>query len=472
MSKSISAERATAVRVGPTTSKVSETVASHPGLAVFALALLVRLLVVLLLSDRFSGVYVLDDGTYSFMAEGLAIGRTYNWDAYTIGLFERTAAFILPIAAVYKVFGTNEIAGRILVAFVGAGVAGVTARLALIELSRRGAFVAGVIVALLPAQVIFSSLVLKDAFVWIVLAGIGLAVARSREATGARLARGGIAIAILLFTLGFLRDHTLVVSAWALVIAAWPGEPSARVHRLVGAVALALVIPWAVGIGPAGMSLVLESGSLEQRRLANAQGAASALIDLASERGDEVARLAAEGVSDAEIATRLGMTAEQVEEAKAKAGVAPSASRGGGGQPSAEEVHGESGGAAPPPSAEPEGSLSPHLSHLPRGLAAMLIEPVPWRGSTSTSMTFAQAETIVWYPILLLATVGLWTLRRFLASLLFPVIVGAGSLLMYALAEGNIGTAYRHRGEFVWVIALMAAAGVTWFRERRSPRSA
>jgi hypothetical protein len=42
---------------------------------------------------------------------------------------------------------------------------------------------------------------------------------------------------------------------------------------------------------------------------------------------------------------------------------------------------------------------------------------------------------------------------------------------MYALTEGNLGTAYRHRGEFVWVVALLAALGlsrvVAWSDRRR-----
>ena len=41
--------------------------------------------------------------------------------------------------------------------------------------------------------------------------------------------------------------------------------------------------------------------------------------------------------------------------------------------------------------------------------------------------------------------------------LAFPVLAGAATLAMYGLTEGNLGTAYRHRGEFVWVVALLDA---------------
>jgi hypothetical protein len=43
--------------------------------------------------------------------------------------------------------------------------------------------------------------------------------------------------------------------------------------------------------------------------------------------------------------------------------------------------------------------------------------------------------------------------------MVFPVIVATGIVIQYALSEGNVGTAYRHRGEFVWVVALLAALG-------------
>ena len=89
----------------------------------------------------------------------------------------------------------------------------------------------------------------------------------------------------------------------------------------------------------------------------------------------------------------------------------------------------------------------------------MLFEPVPWRESTSSNVSLARWEMLLWYPLLLLAAVGARFSRRHLAELAFPLLAGLGMLLVYALTEGNIGTAYRHRGEFVWVVALLAALG-------------
>jgi hypothetical protein len=50
---------------------------------------------------------------------------------------------------------------------------------------------------------------------------------------------------------------------------------------------------------------------------------------------------------------------------------------------------------------------------------------------------------------------------------LFPILVGGGILVMYALTEGNIGTAYRHRGEFVWVVAILGSSGLDRLVARR-----
>jgi hypothetical protein len=88
----------------------------------------------------------------------------------------------------------------------------------------------------------------------------------------------------------------------------------------------------------------------------------------------------------------------------------------------------------------------------------------------------ARLETIVWYPLLALALIGLSTVWRNRRVLAFPVVAGGAIMVMYALSEGNLGTAYRHRGEFVWVIALLAALGAeriaVWRRRARPSETA
>jgi hypothetical protein len=101
----------------------------------------------------------------------------------------------------------------------------------------------------------------------------------------------------------------------------------------------------------------------------------------------------------------------------------------------------------------------------------MLLRPFPWQPAPTSALRLAQLEMVIWYPLLLLAAFGLIAVRRSAHVLLFPLLVGAGSAAMWALVEGNFGTAYRHRGEFVWVVALLAAAGAAdlrrWQLQRR-----
>jgi hypothetical protein len=102
----------------------------------------------------------------------------------------------------------------------------------------------------------------------------------------------------------------------------------------------------------------------------------------------------------------------------------------------------------------------------------MLIEPLPLPFAGSISLRLARGEDLLWYPLLALAVFGLWRRRHQLAELVFPLLAGGGIVLMYALSEGNVGTAHRHRGEFVWVVAILATLGAkAWIVGRSDPGS-
>jgi hypothetical protein len=112
--------------------------------------------------------------------------------------------------------------------------------------------------------------------------------------------------------------------------------------------------------------------------------------------------------------------------------------------------------------------LSAELSYLPTGLTVIALRPWPWEASSgSAGVRLARVESLIWYPLLILALLGLtavWPRRRVLA---FPLLCGGAILVMYGLTEGNLGTAYRHRGELVWVLALLAALGLERVARRR-----
>ncbi|HVF53687.1 MAG TPA: hypothetical protein VNC78_08795 [Actinomycetota bacterium] len=418
--------------------------ASHAGTGLVVVAFLVRVGLAVVVEIWFGGSLTPDDSTYSEMARQAALGETQAWDPYTHSLYHSTATFLVPLTAIYKVFGGEGIAGQIFVAALGAGTAYFTYRVAEEFLAPRWALAAGAIVALLPSQVVWSSTLLKDAAVWFLLSALALVVARAGRAEAKKLILAGLLASLILFLLGYLRLHTLVVASWAVALAAAAGDPHLRLARMGGGLAVALVIPLTVGIGPGGLTLVTDAGSLQARRINNAVGANTAFIDIPSPSPTPLV--------PPDRASGPGLTVQ-----------APSGSTVSVIDPWAVSELPEievTPPTPPPPVAAPADDplLSPDLAHLPRGLAVMLLEPTPWGGG-STQLRFARKEALVWYPIVILALVGLAIGRRHARALAFPVLAGGGILLMYALTEGNIGTAFRHRGEFVWVVALLAAAG-------------
>ena len=62
--------------------------------------------------------------------------------------------------------------------------------------------------------------------------------------------------------------------------------------------------------------------------------------------------------------------------------------------------------------------------------------------------------------------------RRKTASieLVYTIFVIGGLAVMWGLVEGNFGTAYRHRGELVWGIAVLDGIGIDYLLGRRKPR--
>lgn len=425
----------------------------HPLMSVFFGALVIRLLLVAL-SGLFEG-FVLDDGTYHHMATNMASGDISHWDDFTYSLYWRTAAFVVPVTAVYKLFGTEIVYGQIYVAVIGAAAVAVGTRLAMEFLSRGWALVVGAFLMLIPSQAFWSAQLMKDASVWLALIGLALLTSLANRSTGRHLLMYGSGVALVLCALAFLREHTLVVAAWAVMIASMAGRREQRLQRVAGALLLGIAIPWAVAAsGPAGLGLVTNAGSLQELRFQMAQGANTAIVDTTP--GGTEAELNEVIQERQQLEKQLGETEEG--DATREAVV----------ERINELTEQQQRIQQPPPSAtlSEEGALEPNIAHLPRGLSVMLLEPFPLPFEGSASLRLARLESLIWYPLLILALIGLWRAKSQLRTMLFPIMAGGGILLMYALSEGNIGTAHRHRGEFVWVVVLLAVLGLSVLREK------
>ncbi len=265
------------------------------------------------------------------------------------------------------------------------------------------------------------------------LSALALLAALSARSSGRQLALLGLAAVTLLALLGFLRLHTLEIACVAIGGTVLLSPRPRPFLRLSGAAALLACVPLAFGMGVGGGSFVANSRDLGEQRSLNATQAATAVT----------AAPAGAAVTAAPAGARKAQTTPK--------------------QTSPTNSTAAPGRTSPPESAAPAEQTSPTTSalrYLPTGVAILALRPWPWETSSGhLGIYLARAETVIWYPLLLLAAVGMTTVWRHRRTLAFPVLAGGAILAMYGLTEGNLGTAYRHRGELVWVVALLAALG-------------
>ncbi len=327
------------------------------------------------------------------------------------------------MAQIFKAFGNVAFLAQLYVVAFGTATAVLTTKLALAFLSRPGALLAGAFVALLPSQILWSSIVMKDALVWTLLVALAVLVVAAQRARGWRLAACGLAAVAALVGLGFLRFHTLEIALVALLLASVLGPARGRVVRVAGAAAILLFVPLAFGLGAAGVTFVSHPGSLSERRANNAIGANTAVVIQGADGRTDRRRAGCAGVAR--------VPAEESERA-------------------------------------PDESV---LHYAPKGLTVIALRPFPWEAAApdrAAGIRLAGIEALLWYALLALAIIGMTTLRGRLRYMAFPLLAGSATALMYGVTEGNVGTAYRHRGEFVWVVALLAAMGVQRLVQRRA----
>ena len=380
---------------------------SHPALFVLIVALVIRVAAIVLGRLVLSDQFLaIDDDTYFLMATQIADGSSVDWNADVRALSRSAATFVMPLTAIVYVFGEARWPADMFVGFVGAATAATTTLLGVRLASRRVGITAGLAVALLPSQVAWSSTTLKDPLVWLleVVVVVAVVVAITEER------RWALPLAVAagaMFALCFTRLHSAVVLGWALVVAgAWLSRRWGWQPVLL-ALVLSIVVPSLAGAGYGGWRLVFDAPAPSTQRLLAAEGAESAIGEAAD----------TEGVA---------------------------------------------------PSGEGARSWITELAHLPRGYAVTFLEPYPWERRTDARFLLAKFDTLLFYPLLALACVGAWAsiTRVSLASIVVAVVAALATV--FALFEGNLGTAFRHRGELVWGVALLAAIGVERIRSRHA----
>ncbi|HUG00147.1 MAG TPA: glycosyltransferase family 39 protein [Ilumatobacter sp.] len=211
-----------------------------PHLAAFALALVLRVAWVLWV-DR-TGFVLNDTLLYHANAESIAAGDGFRppWGGVSA---QWPPGYSLVLAAVYAVFGVRPQAGELLNAFVGA--IGVVLLMMLVErlVNRRTAVVAGIAFAVMPGPIMWTDVLVSETLFTTIFIGLFVVLAHAKPAP------------IWLVTIGLIigiganiRGEAMV---WGLlpIVFFWSTSSRPELLRrvaLIGAVAIATLIPWTV----------------------------------------------------------------------------------------------------------------------------------------------------------------------------------------------------------------------------------
>jgi hypothetical protein len=426
--------------------RVARLFAKHPIAAVVIVALLLRAFLAIgsaVVTDRY---VIPDEGLYMAMGRTFVSGRPLEswYPGYGQSFYESLRGFNIPLVFLFEIFGPHPVVGRLFSAVVGAAAAGVTVALALRFLRPAFAVAAGLVVALTPTQILFSSAVLREAHVWLALTVVGLGVVLMM-ATDLRRFTIGLALAAAgLLYVGQMRDQTLLAASWAVALALILSPRALWAPRVAAGVALAVFMPFAGGIGYAGLPLVRG----EVPKLAETRATLGADANTAFEPAEPAA-------------PPRQPAAPPAAPAAPAAGAAPATTPAApAGEPAA-------------PAAEPDKTIVSGFRHLPEGVLNVTMRPFPWESSSSLSLKLARVENLEWYLLYVLFAIGVVVSVRHRAARLalqFPVALLALMTGIAAVTQGNLGTAFRHRDQILWVLALGAAAGAQWLWLRRRER--
>lgn len=110
------------------------------------------------------------------------------------------------------------------------------------------------------------------------------------------------------------------------------------------------------------------------------------------------------------------------------------------------------------------------LRYLPRGVAYVLFAPFPWSVSRALDL-LPVPEMLLWYLALVGAALTVISYRRSRRLLLPLVLFVGGTCLILALAEGNVGTLFRHRAMVIPFVLILASPWFACTLARMAPRT-
>jgi hypothetical protein len=111
------------------------------------------------------------------------------------------------------------------------------------------------------------------------------------------------------------------------------------------------------------------------------------------------------------------------------------------------------------------------FQRIPGGLYETMIRPLPWGDGRSSIQVLAGWEFLLWISLYGLAAYGLWVHGKGHRVLIYPTLLLFAISISGAVTHGNLGTAFRHRGQICFVLAVLAMAGVQAIVEGRRMKS-
>ena len=484
---------------GRSVRRVVAAMIRHPVLSSFLVALGIR--VAFAVSSRLvhEGNLIPDEGHYLILAHVASMGELAGfWPGYGESAFDSTRAFMWPLVALFWLFGPVRFVVQLFSAMLGALTAAATAAAAGRVLRRSYALAAGLIVALLPSQILWSSVALRESLVWAGLAGIALVVGYSQRSSSVVRILGAALVAGLLFwVLVNTRVQTSFLALWCMFPALLFGRGQRGV-RALSAIGVLAVAPLVVGMGPGAVTFADESLSIlgsshaylsvsaESSFLAEPEPVVSEPDPVVSEPDRWRGRPAP--VSETEPVVSEPDPVVRTTELVA---VAFQSSTGVDCNARVEQELGEAYGIVDASEllldrlrqewmcvADGLGGailvdnrLGTSLSRLPKGLFDTMVRPVPWETEWSNPDKFgAGLESPLWLVLYGLSGYCIWKHRKRFAQIAFPVLMAGGIAVSGAVTHGNLGTAFRHRGQILFALAILSAGGLQAIADRRSGR--
>jgi energy-converting hydrogenase Eha subunit A len=428
----------------------------HPVRASFLVAAVLRVIAAVGIT-LFSGYLFGDESQYVVLGRLAAAGHLTPtfWSGYGETLFHTAGSYMWPTVVLFKLFGVHPLVAALWAALFGALTAALTAAIAGRALSRGWSALAGLTVAIFPSQILWSSVVLRESMVWAGLAAAAYGILIfSRAKTWQSLAGATILVGVGLLSIAFLRSWAFLAAAWATALAVWLFRPARPVLTRTLCALLCLLVPLASGLGLAGSTYIRHHGQqLGYERSVLSVGAKSAFV--------HPKLVAAPGSRSAGQGSGSKTTGSKTTGSK------------GAGPPPTKVVPTTTVVTAPSAVADEDmvvpSGLGNDLRALPTGLVAFALRPFPWQRGAGLSYDFAGVEELLYYPLYLLALVGVVAYRRRRDLIAFPLVVTVFITGIASEAEGNLGSAFRHRDQLFWAVAFFAALGANhlWARWRR-----